>query len=69
MGLFETFPYANFHEMNLDWILHELKKLETQISNFVAINTVKYANPIIWDITIASMKQTPLFWITAAMLI
>lgn len=51
MGLFETFPYANFHEMNLDWILHELKKLETQISNFVAINTVKYANPIIWDIT------------------
>ena len=51
MGLFETFPYANFHEMNLDWVLHELKKLETQISNFVAINSVKYANPIIWDIT------------------
>lgn len=51
MGLFETFPYANFHEMNLDWILHELKNLETQISNFIAINTVKYANPIIWNIT------------------
>ena len=51
MGLFETFPYANFHEMNLDWILHKLKNLETQISNFVAINTVKYANPIIWNIT------------------
>ena len=51
MGLFETFPYANFHEMNLDWILHELKNLETKISNFVAINTVKYANPIIWNIT------------------
>lgn len=51
MGLFEQFPYANFHEMNLDWILHELKNLETQISNFVAINTVKYANPIIWNIT------------------
>lgn len=51
MGLFETFPYANFHEMNMDWILHELKQLETEISNFVAINSVKYANPIIWDIT------------------
>lgn len=51
MGLFEQFPYSNFHEMNLDWVLHELKKLETQISNFVAINSVKYANPIIWDIT------------------
>lgn len=51
MGLFETFPYANFHEMNMDWILQELKQLETEITNFVAINSVKYANPIIWDIT------------------
>lgn len=51
MGLFETFPYANFHEMNMDWILNELKQLETEISNFVAINSVKYANPIIWGIT------------------
>ena len=51
MGLFENFPYANFHELNLDWILHELKDLETEITNFVAINSVKYANPITWDIT------------------
>lgn len=51
MGLFENFPYANFHELNLDWILHELKELETEITNFVAINSVKYANPITWDIT------------------
>ena len=46
MGLFENFPYANFHELNLDWILHELKELETEITNFVAINSVKYANPM-----------------------
>ena len=51
MGLFENFPYANFHELNLDWILHELKELETEITNFVAINSVKYANPITWNIT------------------
>lgn len=51
MGLFENFPYANFHELNLDWILHKLKELETEITNFVAINSVKYANPIVWDIT------------------
>ena len=51
MGLFENFPYANFHELNLDWILHELKELEMEITNFVAINSVKYANPIIWNIT------------------
>lgn len=51
MGLFENFPCSNFHELNLDWILHELKELETEITNFVAINSVKYANPIVWDIT------------------
>lgn len=51
MGLFENFPYSNFHELNLDWILHKLKELETEITNFVAINSVKYANPIVWDIT------------------
>jgi hypothetical protein len=51
MGLFENFPYANFHDLNLDWILHVLKELETEITNFVAINSVKYANPIIWNIT------------------
>lgn len=51
MGLFEQFPYTNFHELNLDWILHELKTLKTTITNFIAINSVKYANPIIWDIT------------------
>ena len=51
MGLFEHFPYTNFHELNLDWIIHELKELETEIANFVAINSVKYANPITWNIT------------------
>ena len=27
MGLFEHFPYTNFHELNLDWLIEELKKL------------------------------------------
>ena len=27
MGLFEQFPYANFHELNLDWILKKIKEL------------------------------------------
>lgn len=27
MGLFEQFPYTNFHELNLDWLLQEVKKL------------------------------------------
>ena len=27
MGLFEQFPYQNFHELNLDWLINEIKKL------------------------------------------
>lgn len=28
MGLFENFPYTNLHDLNLDWILQEVKKLQ-----------------------------------------
>lgn len=28
MALFEQFPYTNFHEMNLDWLLQRVKALE-----------------------------------------
>ena len=28
MGVFEHFPYVNFHELNLDWIVNRLKEVE-----------------------------------------
>lgn len=31
MGLFEQFPYTNFHELNLDWVIREIKKLKRKI--------------------------------------
>lgn len=33
MGIFEQFPYVNFHELNLDWIINELKKQGEEIEN------------------------------------
>ena len=30
MGLFEQFPYTNFHELNIDWLLTEWKKMQTE---------------------------------------
>ena len=51
MGLFDNFPYTNFHELNLDWILKILKEIQTTIEQFVDINSLKYADPIQWDIT------------------
>lgn len=51
MGLFDQFPYTNFHELNLDWILGKLKELDATMVNFINLNTIKYADPIEWDIT------------------
>lgn len=31
MGLFEQFPYTNFHELNLDWIITTVRDLEGRI--------------------------------------
>lgn len=31
MGLFEHFPYSNFHDLNLDWWLNAMKELEARV--------------------------------------
>lgn len=38
MGLFEHWPYTNFHDLNLDWIIKKIKNVET-----AEINTAEYA--------------------------
>lgn len=34
MGLFEQFPYTNFHELNLDWILNKVKEFQERLDGF-----------------------------------
>lgn len=53
MGFFNNFPYTNFHELNLEWVLKEMEKLKKYIENYTAVNKVSYAG--VWDIT----KQYP----------
>lgn len=49
MGAFgENFPYTNFHDLNLDWIIREFKKFQTDLDN---INTVQVSDPPEWNIT------------------
>ena len=43
------FPYSDFHEMNLDWILKEVKRIAAEMHGFEAANSVNYAG--IWNIT------------------
>lgn len=33
MGLFEHWPYVNFHDLNLDWIIGKIKNVETSEAN------------------------------------
>lgn len=36
MAFFDTFPYTNFHELNLDWILSKVKEIQTDIDEINA---------------------------------
>ena len=36
MGFFDKYPYTDFHELNLDWLIAEMKALETKLDNAIA---------------------------------
>lgn len=44
------FPYTDLHELNLDWIISRLIQMDHKLTNFVSLNTIKYADPIEWNI-------------------
>lgn len=44
-------PYTNFHDLNLDWIIEVLNEFNAKLTDFVSLATIKYADPIQWDIT------------------
>ncbi|MBR5298784.1 MAG: hypothetical protein IKU36_00885 [Bacteroidales bacterium] len=45
------FPYSDFHEMNLDWIIRRVKELAIEMQEFTVVNKIAYADPIEWNIT------------------
>lgn len=54
MRLFDLFCFkynrTDFHELNLDWIISDVRTLAETLDNFVNLNTIKYADPIQWNI-------------------
>jgi len=58
MGLYDHWPYTNFHELNLTWLLCKMEELSTKVENFVSLNTIKYANPIQWNISSQYERNT-----------
>ena len=50
--MFNTrWPYTDFHNLNLDWVLETLKKQDAAIADFISLNSITYANPLQWDMT------------------
>ena len=47
----KRYPNVNDEILNLDWLLYTVKKLSEEVSDFINLNTIKYADPILWDIT------------------
>ena len=49
MGFFNKYPYTDFHELNLDWVLNMLKELDKEWDEFKVLNTITIAG--VWDIS------------------
>ena len=49
MAFINQFPYSDFHEMNLDWIIKEVKRVTSEMETFQAVNKVTFRDN--WDIT------------------
>ena len=56
--MFNMYPYMNLNDLNLDYILKTIKTLQHEVRNFVALNAIKYADPIEWNITKQYQKNT-----------
>ena len=57
-SFFNGYPYTDFHELNLSWVIQELRSFATTLEQFVSINALKYADPIQWNITTQYEKNT-----------
>lgn len=48
--MFNKYPYTDFHELNLDWILNEMKDLDARLDEALAQLSVDIYNKVMADI-------------------
>lgn len=51
MAYNHEYPYTDPNRMNTDWEINTVKELVETVKNWIAMNRIKYADPIEWDIT------------------
>lgn len=44
-------PYTNFHNLNQDWMIRMMVEFQETMDHIISLSTVKYADPIAWNIT------------------
>lgn len=49
MGFIDKYPYTDFHELNLDWIIAQIKNLTQEMIGFEAANKISLGG--VWDIS------------------
>ena len=52
------YPYTDFHEMNLDFLLKSMNELKQAFKDFTASNSLIFADPIYHDISTTYAKNT-----------
>lgn len=58
-NFFNKYPYTDFHELNLDWLISKMKELQIQFDEFKVVNNITFSGQ--WDIT----KQYPAWTIVS----
>lgn len=58
-GFIHKFPYSNFHEINLDWIISEVKKLQEEFAVLKkdTDNAIDYMTDNIYETTTEIINQ------------
>lgn len=58
-GFIHKFPYSNFHELNLDWIISEVKKLREEFTGVKKEidDAVEYMKDNIYETTTEIINQ------------
>lgn len=48
---FSVYPYTNYSDLNLDWILKKLNEVSDKLSEYLENAVITFGDPIQWDIT------------------
>ncbi len=49
MNFWHEYPYTDFHELNLSWLLKKMKQIDVRMTDFEAVNKFKFYGD--WEIT------------------